>query len=410
MSEIQNSQETIRSTLGTARADVLTRFQEKSRHPRWLGEVPRLPYPPGTMFGYMRLLSDELVRVSSLRLSGKNKGKKRYELFARFVCTKCGNEVLVQKSSLNRRPLSMCKECSFRQTRYNELISSWGKIPDEFDLYLRRKWQSIKTRCEDPCSRHWKRYGGRGIKLSDEFQDTRVFVEYVRSLPNASRKLQLDRIDNNRGYERGNLRWVTGKDNCNNRECSITVKYGGETIPLPDFVDKHTNMSYNYVKKLLQEGKSAEDIVSWRKNTKNVTYNGASMSLRQFALNHTGMTPTSVRRLYLRGLSLDEIVAWDKHEPKKVSFGGCSMTFPEFVKKHTELSVPYATKLFRDGVSLDDLSTWRKKSDVVTYNGNEMHFKDFVRDYAKMSYVYARQMYRQGKSLDEIAGWERRSR
>ena len=355
----------------------------------------------------MRLLSDELVRVSSVRRSGKNKGKKRDELFARFMCTKCGNEVLVQKSSISRRPLSMCKECSFKKIRHEAQLKSWGKIPDKFDMYLRRKWMSVKLRCEDPTSRNWNRYGGRGIKLSDEFQDPRVFVEYIRSLPNASRDLQLDRINNSRGYERGNLRWVDGKTNCNNRDCTVRIENKGSIIPLSDFVRQNTSLSYSYTRNLVSKGVKPEDIELWVKNKKNVVYKGESMSLRQFAIRFTHMTPTNVRKLYLRGISLDDIVARKKHEPRKVMFRGEEMTFTEFVSKHTKLSVAYAGKLYREGASLEDIKNWRKKSDVVTYKGREMHFKDFVRDYTKMSYVYARQMYRKGKSLDEIAGWKR---
>lgn len=304
----------------------------------------------------------------------------------------------------------MCKECSFNKTRHDALLKSWGKIPDKFDLYLRRKWQSVKTRCEDPTSRNWHRYGGRGIKLSEEFQDPRVFVEYVRSLPNASTHLQLDRIDNSRGYERGNLRWVDGKTNCNNRDCTIHVDSEGSSMPLSDFARCNTNLSYNYVRKLISKGVKPEDVESWVKNRKNVVYKGESMSLRQFAIRFTDMTPTNVRKLYIRGMSLDDIVAWKKHEPRKVMFQGEEMTFPEFVSKHTKLSVAYAGKLYSEGISLEGIKNWRKKSDVVNYRGTEMHFKDFVRNHTKMSYVYARQMYRQGKSLDEIAGWERARR
>lgn len=327
-----------------------------------------------------------------------------------MLCTKCGKEVLVLKSMIMKRPPSMCKECSFANTHDNVMIRAWGKIPDSFDLYLRKKWQAIKVRCEDPLSKNWHRYGGRGIKLSAEFQDSRVFVEYVRSLPNASRKLQLDRIDNNRGYERGNLRWVDARTNTNNRECTATVDYRGSIIPISDFVRDCTNLSYEYVRELLDCGVSPEEIATWRKHPKNIVYDGKSMSLRHFAFEYTDMTPTNVRKLYLRGMSLDEIIAWNKHEPRKVSFAGESMTFPTFVKKYTNLSVVYATKLYREGKTLEQLSSWRKKSDVITYKGKEMHFKDFVRDYTKMSYVYARQMYCKGKSLDEIAGWQRKPR
>ena len=347
------------------------------------------------------------MRVSSVRRSGKNKGKARSELYARFLCTRCGKEILVNKATLSRRSLSMCKECSFKKTREDALMRSWGKVPDGFDMYLRRKWQAIKFRCEDPTSRHWFRYGGRGIKLSDEFQDPRIFVEHVRSLPGASRNLQIDRIDNSKGYERGNLRWVDNRTNCNNRDCTIAVRYNGTDIPLSDFVRDYTCLSYTYVKKLIDQGKSAKEIIAWRKNKKDIIYKGESMSLRQFAMKYTDMTPANVGKLYRSGMSPEDIVKWKKHEPRKICYEGKAITFPEFVRSYTNLSLAYAEKLYREGVSVERLTEWRKKSDVVTYKGQEMHFKDFVRDHTGMSYVYARQMYRKGKSLDEIAGWKR---
>lgn len=348
------------------------------------------------------------MRVSSERLSGRNKGKIRSELFARLLCTRCGKELLVTKTNLLKHPPAMCKKCSFNQIRENEYMRTWGKIPDEFDFYLRGKWDSIKRRCEDPTSKHWHRYGGRGIKLSEEFHDPRTFVEYVRSLPNASRKLQLDRIDNNRGYERGNLRWVTNRENCNNREVTIFVVFNGQKLPVSEFISKHTNLSYAFARKLLDEGKAAEEVANWHKHAKNLVFRGESMSLRQFAFRFTDMTPTNVRKLYLAGMPLEDIASYVKHKPKTIVYEGQEYTFPRFVSAKTNLSVRFAAKLYRDGHSLQELVNWRKRNDIVNFKGKEMHFKDFVREHTQVSYVYARVLYRQGKSLDEIAEYRKR--
>lgn len=79
------------------------------------------------------------------------------------------------------------------------------------ELYGR--WTSIKTRCYNKNRSDYKYYGGRGITLSDEFHDFKIWFEYVSSLDgyNDRKKfnLTIDRIDNNQNYERGNLRWAT---------------------------------------------------------------------------------------------------------------------------------------------------------------------------------------------------------
>lgn len=322
------------------------------------------------------------------------------------ICVKCGREIKVAKSSLLTGHTTQCKLCNVRQGHETFQKRLWGgKVPDSFDRYLKLKWNAIKRRCEDPTCKTYARYGGRGISLSNEFQDPRVFVEYVKSLPNASRKLQIDRIDNNRGYERGNLRWVTNQVNANNRECTRYIEYRGLKIPLIEFVREFTDLSYEYVKNLLKEGNSPDEIVSWNKHHKNVVYNGKSMSLRSFALRFTDMTPTNVRKLYLRGVPLDEIASWKKRAAERFMFNGESLTFPQFVKKYTKVSLQCARSLKRKGKSLDDISKWRVRSDVITYKGVKMHFKDFVRRHTDMSYTYARQLYRHGKSIDEIAEW-----
>lgn len=81
--------------------------------------------------------------------------------------------------------------------------------------YLRNIFSSILNRCNNPKERMYYRYGGRGIKMyftSDEF------VNYViNELQIDPRGLDCDRIDNDGHYERGNIRFVTHKENCQNR-------------------------------------------------------------------------------------------------------------------------------------------------------------------------------------------------
>lgn len=82
-------------------------------------------------------------------------------------------------------------------------------------------WRGVMDRCFDTSHHHYKSYGGRGITVSDEFKDPAVFVEYISSLPNADKrkelKLSLDRIEVDKGYERGNLRWADSRTQSLNR-------------------------------------------------------------------------------------------------------------------------------------------------------------------------------------------------
>lgn len=72
-------------------------------------------------------------------------------------------------------------------------------------------WDSMMQRCFNPKCTNYKNYGARGIIVSEEFRDCKTYILYIESLPNYSsnNKLQVDRIDNDGNYERGNLKLST---------------------------------------------------------------------------------------------------------------------------------------------------------------------------------------------------------
>lgn len=344
-----------------------------------------------------------------MQLSGKRVGSTRIDLYAHCVCTLCGTEVDVPKSNLLNGKTIQCKKCNVKAGHETFLRGLWGgRLPDDDDRWIKARWDAIRQRCYDPTSRYYHRYGGRGIGLSDEFKNPLVFVAYAKSLPNARPEMQIDRIDNNKGYERGNLRWVTAKANCNNQERSLHVVYNGVEMPIGEFARDYAKMSYQFVRTLYHAGKTPEEIVNWEKDTISVTYNGETMSLMEFARRYVKhMSYQTVLKRYHQGKTLDELINWEKIKPKGVVYKGEWMSLRQFCLRYTKLSYEFAGKLYRNGVSLDDIVNWRKRYDTVTYNGEEMSFADFVRYHTTLSCTHARRLHRDGKSLDEIAHWKR---
>lgn len=80
-------------------------------------------------------------------------------------------------------------------------------------------WNNIRQRCTLPHHPSYKNYGARGIRLCDEWiNDFKAFLSHVGPRPGP--KHTIDRIDNDRGYEPGNVRWTTRAINQRNRRAT----------------------------------------------------------------------------------------------------------------------------------------------------------------------------------------------
>lgn len=77
-----------------------------------------------------------------------------------------------------------------------------------------RKWGNMVQRCTNPNHEQFKHYGGRGITVCKRW---RKFGNFLADMGEAPEGLWLDRIDNDKGYEPGNCRWVTPKVSANNK-------------------------------------------------------------------------------------------------------------------------------------------------------------------------------------------------
>ncbi len=107
-------------------------------------------------------------------------------------------------------------------------------------------WKSMRQRCYLKTSKDYPTYGGRGITVCDRWNnpngDSRIegFINFVNDMGyKKDPKLQLDRIDNDKGYSPDNCRWVTSKENNNNRRLpSVFHRFR------PDQYGKHPYMYF----------------------------------------------------------------------------------------------------------------------------------------------------------------------
>lgn len=81
-----------------------------------------------------------------------------------------------------------------------------------------KRWAGIMQRCYNPNHPRFARYGGRGITMHEPWHDPAAFCDYLDAeLGPCPPGHTLDRINNARGYEPGNLRWATHSEQNRNR-------------------------------------------------------------------------------------------------------------------------------------------------------------------------------------------------
>lgn len=107
-----------------------------------------------------------------------------------------------------------------------ECSKKWKNRKDHNDLYV--IWTNMKRRCLNINSEKYYRYGERGISIYEKWiKDFDNFSSYILSTigDRPSKKHSLDRIDNNKNYEPGNLKWSTNEEQIrNSSQAKLNIK------------------------------------------------------------------------------------------------------------------------------------------------------------------------------------------
>jgi len=126
---------------------------------------------------------------------------------------------------------------------------------------LRSRWVKMLSRCEDVDYPQYKDYGGKGIKVCKEWHDFNKFYSWCIN-NGIQAQLFLDRIDNDGDYKPSNCRFVTRKENNNNKSNNTYLNAFGEQKTLSQWVDdKRCKVKYATLQKRLRLGWDSEDAI-----------------------------------------------------------------------------------------------------------------------------------------------------
>jgi hypothetical protein len=168
-----------------------------------------------------------------------------------YLCQcECGNKTTVISGNLKKGNSKSCgcgrkKVCADRMRLFN---FQHGQT----NTKLWRTWKGVLERTTVVTSTHFKRYGGRGITVCDEWKDFKIFAKDVGEPTNDS--YSLDRIDNSQGYFPGNVRWATAKEQAWNRSTNVWVWNDGEKM-IASEVAKKMGVSKSTIARWIKSGR-----------------------------------------------------------------------------------------------------------------------------------------------------------
>ena len=182
----------------------------------------------------------------------------------------CGNEKIATTHDLTSGHTTSCG-CLSKETRKRKrLIVPVSRTREEWEI-LRKNWCGIIQRCYNPNHPEYHRYGGRGIRICDEWRNSsKNFIEWAFS--NGFEKgLTIDRIDNDKGYEPSNCRYITRSENAKNTCRSHYITISGITLSQADWSRFAYGNSYRLSKLKTRKGEKLA-ILDLKENLKKFDY------------------------------------------------------------------------------------------------------------------------------------------
>lgn len=171
----------------------------------------------------------------------------------------CGNKVKARADKLKLGKIVSCG------CKVNDRNLKHGKSRTRlYNIY-----NGIIERCCNSKNPNYKNYGGRGIKICNEWlEDFMNFYNWA--IDNGYQEnLSIDRIDVNGNYEPSNCRWATAIEQANNKRPYKLYEYKGEKRTLKS-ICKELKVSYTTIWKRINNGMSLEEAldVKQQKNRK----------------------------------------------------------------------------------------------------------------------------------------------
>lgn len=122
-------------------------------------------------------------------------------------------------------------------------------------------WSGMKERCYRHAHSYYMDYGGREIKICEEWKNNFLTFKKWAEANGYTENLTIDRIDVDGDYSPENCRWATMREQQNNKRNNRKIEYNGESHTVTEWAEI-TGIGKTTIKERLNRGWGAEKTLS----------------------------------------------------------------------------------------------------------------------------------------------------
>lgn len=278
------------------------------------------------MIDYLEYVGKKINRLTILDF-GPDKIRKDGSKRRTYECLcECGNKIVAEAYNVITGVTKSCGCLS--KERIREMGQSnikHGGISKHapYEYYrLYKRWELMKSRCNNPNNRQYNNYGGRGIGVCDEWNNS--FDNFKNwALQNGySIDLTLDRIDVNGDYEPNNCRWTDMKTQSNNKRNNVHLIIDGEDHTVSEWAEI-SNRSARSIFYRIYKGNftDKEAVFPELSSRKEITFNNQTHSIAEWS-KITGITASAIRNRLKSGWGVKAILTTPMASYRTITVNG----------------------------------------------------------------------------------------